>query len=78
MLAAHDCGKRAPSLHGGVWYLCCNTAAKAAVATSNVVVLAAYYAPLATALVFIGAAITDAVDGYLARKVGQFARFLHM
>jgi phosphatidylglycerophosphate synthase len=30
---------------------------------------AAYWAPLVTALVFIGAAITDAVDGYLARKV---------
>lgn len=30
----------------------------------------AYWAPLVTALVFIGAAITDAVDGYLARKVG--------
>lgn len=31
---------------------------------------AGYYAPLVTAVVFVGASITDAVDGYLARKVG--------
>ena len=34
-----------------------------------------YWAPLATAAVFILAAITDWLDGYLARRMGQMSAF---